>query len=382
MHRYLIHSSHLTWLAVAVLLLAGCGTSTTRPLAQVTATPTPTLVPPTTPTTPTTSPGAQPNLTITTFPLGIQGSVSSITAGPDGNLWFTSFAQSQADDSFTAATVGRVTMAGAITRFPLPTTNGTPSSITAGPDGSLWFVERAGNKIGRITTSGTVTEFSLPTTSGQTNTALFGIASGADGNLWFTWLRVGSSLDQAQIGRITPSGAITAFPLVLPFDAVEDITSGPDGNLWFTVGGACTEPCHRPAIGRITASGAITDFTFSGDSSSPYHITPGPDGNLWFAGAYGNTVFSMIGRITPGGRITVFPLPCANPQTSDCLGADGIMAGPDGALWFAAGQTTLGRSTTTGTITEYHAALSGPLAIGPDGKLWVGGSDEVGRVVL
>ena len=35
-----------------------------------------------------------------------------------------------------------------------------PSGITAGPDGNLWFTEAAAT-IGRITPAGTVTEFPL-----------------------------------------------------------------------------------------------------------------------------------------------------------------------------------------------------------------------------
>ena len=40
--------------------------------------------------------------------------------------------------------------AGTITEFP---TGGGPKFITAGPDGNVWFTEFDGNKIGRITTS-------------------------------------------------------------------------------------------------------------------------------------------------------------------------------------------------------------------------------------
>ena len=50
---------------------------------------------------------------------------------------------------------------GTITEFPLPT-GGSPSGITAGPDGNLWFTEFNGNKIGRITPGGTTTGFSAP----------------------------------------------------------------------------------------------------------------------------------------------------------------------------------------------------------------------------
>jgi virginiamycin B lyase len=382
MQRYrsaLIHRATLTWLALVVLLLSACG-STTQTRTQATATPTPTAG---LTITPSATAGMQSSLTLTTFPLGIQGSVSSMTSGPDGALWFTSFTQSPPNSDIGASTVGRMTMAGAVTTFPLPSASSAPASITAGPDGNLWFVEPASNAIGRITTSGAVTEYALPTIRGQTSTALFSIVAGSDGNLWFSWLRVVPSLDQASIGRITPAGTITAFPLTLPYDSVGGITSGPDGNLWFTVGEACTEPCHQPAIGRITTSGVVTNFAFSDGLTSPYHITLGVDGNLWFAGAYGNVALSMVGRITPLGVSKVFQLPCSGP--GNCLEADSITSGPDGALWFAGGQGTIGRSTTTGVITEYHASLPGPigpLTIGPDGKLWVASGAAVGRVTL
>ena len=40
--------------------------------------------------------------------------------------------------------------AGTVTEFPVP--SGSPVGITAGPDGNLWFTEQIANKIGRITT--------------------------------------------------------------------------------------------------------------------------------------------------------------------------------------------------------------------------------------
>ena len=70
----------------------------------------------------------------------------AIAAGPDGALWYT--------DPGTNV-IGRVTTAGAVTTYPLPTPARGPSGITSGPDGALWFTEAdAGNRIGRITTAG------------------------------------------------------------------------------------------------------------------------------------------------------------------------------------------------------------------------------------
>ena len=47
--------------------------------------------------------------------------------------------------------------AGTVTEFTVP--SGTAFGITAGPDGNLWFTDRAASSIGRITTAGSVTEF-------------------------------------------------------------------------------------------------------------------------------------------------------------------------------------------------------------------------------
>src|SRR5438105_2247050 len=133
-----------------------------------------------------------------------------ITAGPDGNVWFT---------ERYAERIGRISPDGAITEF--PTAVVWPTGIAAGSDGNLWFTEWLNDNIGRVTPQGVITEFP----SG----AAYGIAAGPDGNLWFTEYKT------ATIGQITPSGKITEF--LIPGNRQADplsITPGPDGNLWFT----------------------------------------------------------------------------------------------------------------------------------------------------
>ena len=43
------------------------------------------------------------------------------------------------------------TAVGRGSEFPVPTLSSDVTDITAGPDGNLWFTEHAANKIGRIT---------------------------------------------------------------------------------------------------------------------------------------------------------------------------------------------------------------------------------------
>lgn len=103
-----------------------------------------------------------------------------IAKGPDGNLWVTQTGSTNA--------IGRLTPAGALTEFPLPTSKANPIGITLGNDGALWFTESDASKIGRITASGTISEFSTPTP----NSKPYGIASlpgecgPGHGDIWFT----------------------------------------------------------------------------------------------------------------------------------------------------------------------------------------------------
>jgi streptogramin lyase len=295
--------------------------------------------------------------TFTEFPLPASAGYGpiGITAGPDGNVWFTVYAPG-------APGIGRITPEGLITTFTIPTSRSQPLEITTGPDGNLWFTEIAvhANRIGRITPSGSFAEFPIPTARCVPN----GIATGPDGALWFT------EYAGNKIGRITTSGAITEF--VVPTSTLlEKIVAGPDGALWFV---------ERSAnkIGRITTSGAITEFPIPTPFSRPLYIATGPDGALWF----GESGANRIGRITTWGEITEFPIPTPASE----LG--GIVAGIDGNLYFTESEgNRIGRITTSGTITEFPIPTSGSLsgsggiALGPDGAIWFVefGANKIGR---
>src|SRR5205807_9464332 len=78
---------------------------------------------------------------------------------------------------------GRITLQRIITEFSTGISPGAaPDGITAGPDGNVWFTENLLSRIGRITPQGTVMEFSADITP---NSSPGGITAGPDGNLWF-----------------------------------------------------------------------------------------------------------------------------------------------------------------------------------------------------
>ena len=248
---------------------------------------------------------------------------------PDGNLWFTESAANK---------IGRITTAGVITEFPIPSASSGPGGIAAGPDGNLWFTELNANQIGRITTAGVITEFPIPTAG----SFAIDIAAGPDGNLWFT------ESNANKIGRITTAGVITEFPIPSASSGPGGIAAGPDGNLWFT------EFAARQ-IGRITTAGVITEFSINGPgcydignsggcNPKPHRIAAAPDGNLWFTIANTNRIGwirTTIGRITTAGIVNQFAIPTEKSLPGD------IAAGPDGNLWFVEnGANGVGRITT------------------------------------
>ena len=274
-----------------------------------------------------------------------------ITAGPDGNLWYT-------DTNGNA--VVRVTPGGAVTAFPLPTGNPccAPFGITSGPDGKVWFTEWNGNSVDSITTDGTLHKYGI--TQGECASATGGtnkpqmITVGPDGNLWFTVACT------AQIGRLTPQGRMTLFNVPVPTTGpfandpgsldLFAIAPGPDGNIWFT------EAQDGNAIGRITMQGVVTIFPLplgpystSGNAITaiPGSITTGPDGNLWFTENQGQA----IGQMRPDGTLLhVYPL----DQHYGFPGS--IVSGPDGDLWFdqvSGSGDWLVQMTTRGRVTYF-----------------------------
>jgi uncharacterized repeat protein (TIGR02543 family) len=189
----------------------------------------------------------------------VPGEASGITAGHDGNLWF-----SEPDLN----KIGRITPDGVtITEFIIPTANSDSENIRPGPDRNLWFSERTGNKIARITPAGVITEFPIPTANSDPET----VVAGSDGNLWFT--ETGAN----KIGRITPDGAtITEFPIPTPSTHPDHLRTGPDGNIWFV------EP-NAGKIARILvqAPNTITEFPIPTPGNGVHDLVADTHGYLW-----------------------------------------------------------------------------------------------------
>ena len=232
---------------------------------------------------------------------GLTGySPSSITSGSDGNLWFTEYGGNK---------IGRITTGGAITEYTIPTGSSGPWGITSGPDNNIWFTEMGGNKIGCVTTGGSFTEYTIPTGSSYPE----GICAGPDGRLWFTE-EMGN-----KIGCVTTGGSFTEYTIPTGSGCPWGITSGPDGNLWFT-------EYMGNKMGRITTGGTVTEYTGLTASSYPFGITSGPDGNLWFTEYGANRIGSLkdeTQRITGNPDVALaIAAPSDNTGMAFAIGSD------------------------------------------------------------
>ena len=267
---------------------------------------------------------------VTQFPLG--DSTNGIAEGPAGNLWVT----------VENGVIAKVALDGTSIGYQ---TNTDPGAIAAGPDGYMWFTDRARAQIGKISPEGAVQLYSNNSTNRAEDIAL-----GLDGNMWFT------VPDAQQVGKITSGGAVTLYN-----------TGGIDMD-WITPGPAGSNRVYvasnsQNKLGIVTSNGTFSEidgprggqdvfdiqlindqvwFTSSNgviasltrlvaDSSfvqvsnaalgNPTHIGVGAGGTMWTA----NFAPAATSHVTTGGDVVAtYPLP--NP-------AKGLLQAKDGNVW-------------------------------------------------
>ena len=280
---------------------------------------------------------------------------SGIAVGADGNLWFTESASNN---------IGRITPTGTLTEFTIPTANADAERIVSGLDGNLWFTETGVGQIGRITPAGVITEFAANTPHP------YGITNGgpSDSRIYYTdFVLPNGSGANGKIGRINTSAPAPGLVCGAGGGApVNSIVFNPgDGKLYFTAPGF-REIQRTPSA--FDTCGTIERILLPG-SSNPRGITVGKDGNVWWVDSGRNVVSRMI----PSTKAVVsFPI--------NASGADrrSITPGPagDSGLWITERDSDrIARVSTTGivgAVSEFLTPRPAPEGIvaGPDGKLW------------
>jgi streptogramin lyase len=284
------------------------------------------------------------------------GTVPGIVQSGSGSQWITAYAANVCIDSLIKGPLntvwfgdvcdgqtGKIDMSGRLTTYQVDS-----GPMTEGPDGNVWSIAGPASnyKIAKLTPTGSVTYFDVPCVAGALWNA---IASGPDGNLWFT------VRNQRIIARITTSGVSTCFPTTQAF--TWGVTAGPDGNVWFT------EP-HAPALlGKITPSGKLTEYP---DPDFCTNIIGAGDGYLYALSA------KAIVRISPSDGSETVVAPQKNGGAwgfaTSGVGANALLhySSPDNHL------ITLHLASLKYDIDVLPTGQSQvrQVAFGPDGNLW------------
>jgi virginiamycin B lyase len=233
------------------------------------------------------------------------------------------------------------------TTFPIPPGKLRPGCVVCDQEGNVWFSGVRITGIGKMSPTGSVTWFPLS----RTNAEVCVGAAGADGSVWFT-----DAIAQT-LGRVMPEGRIQEFPLTIkasPFWVVE----GPAGRVW--LGGAV----HWQ--GQFLAS-----FTFAQGFkvrtwASWGQVVSGalaPDGSLWL----GRSDDNILEQVLPSGKTRGFMAEAP----------DLVAVAPDGVVWYTSiNHTCVTARLQDGTVRRFElkSFLPTSLAVDHKGVVWLGGA--------
>lgn len=265
---------------------------------------------------------------------------TSLAEGSDGNVWFTA---RNASNPLADAQAGRYTITtAAVDHYPLPNADASPNLMTQGPDGSQWFFEQNRTRFVRLSTTGMLTEFNA---TFQVST----LTKGPDGNVWFI-----TTESPQRIGKITPSGTITAY--TVPSDNFDPLTltAGPSGRMYVYAMG----PVPQGSLASIATDGTgyattpLTNFQTGSIGKVMYY---GKDGNFYVAVPTATNY--IVFRVTAGAAATIA---C---QTSVRNGFITSTVMDDGTLFFGMFQPSSGQASLFGILPNGQCnVVSWPLA--------------------
>jgi streptogramin lyase len=195
------------------------------------------------------------------------------------------------------------------------------------------------------------------------------IVVGPDGNFWYITTSA-NRLDDSLV-QFNPNGSSRQFPLPSQGSNVSfsglNVVNGPDGRLWMGT--------YNCTILASDTSGNFQEYVVTPSSECAIQLgssTPGQ--GIWFTlQSYGQGQQQpQVGYINPStGAVTSFSYSATNTYGP-------IVLGPDGNMWFG-NVDTVGRVTPSGTVSLFPTAPQmqvGDIIAGPDGNLWYVGQSE------
>ena len=219
----------------------------------------------------------------------------AMASGPGGDVWFGYSVVNTALENQNL--IARVTPDGSITQFPISSL-GTKSpflvySLTAGADGNLWFTEGIGKAFvfGKMSPSGVVTKVPF-------HQLIIGRASDLPSG-GFALTGMNRSLDQ-EVYQTTTAGAVQHVHIPASISSSFNTYLGSaDGSLWFT--DEFGNISGRITIGRITKHGVVTSYNLSrvvhNSSADLSSMAIGQDGNLYLLDSFQQKNSPFVARV-------------------------------------------------------------------------------------
>lgn len=186
----------------------------------------------------------------------------------------------------------------------------------------------------------------------------------------------------AAAAAVVPSkDTVTTYrlPRVPPTGGAGPLALDPRGNVWFEEAYEAS-PGHFPR--EVVHMNRAGEISVAAAPNIANGFAVAPDGSVWFTGFY------KIGRISPDGTVSIFPLPNGENEEEKHVFDDGpLVIGSDGNAWFsgarglpdaegrvAGNEPIIGRLTPSGQLTEFDLPREGGhpirLTMGPDGNVW------------
>ncbi len=251
--------------------------------------------------------------------------LTSMALDATGNLWLAASGAGGGKPELVRVSVG-----GAITRFPLPASAGSAHDIEVSSVGDVWFAPGGFlGLLGRLKTDGTFEMTNVPSASIPNN-----LVPDANGSMWFT------TLVPPGIGRVRSSGEVTIFPLGGSQIRQAVMCMGPDGRLWAVLGVTpfFTNPAQHDLV-RVALTGEMErttlDFSSTFASTNVNAITTAPDSTVWITrselgDALSPSYLTPLNNTTDHHEVNFAGLQDRSPYR--------LAGAPDGSIWFSSFQ--------------------------------------------
>jgi virginiamycin B lyase len=201
----------------------------------------------------------------------------------------------------------------------------------------------------------------ITTVAGPLRSSVPGSIVADQDGVWFT------DAQDLSVNQVTADGTLRRLAAPFPSEAVFDAVIGEDDNVWFDI--MTADRVVR--IGRMTRDGETALFPIPSGMQAR-RLAAGPDGAVWF------TAGENVGRISTDGAIQEV---LVGAKTGD------IASDATDAVWFTEPEVNrIGRLALDGTLTHFDLATPssglGSIALGTDGQLWFTAMNtgKIGRI--